>query len=169
MLKRDLTTREKGVLAAGGAILLLLLLVFGAVLPFRNHLAGLDQKLIQRQKQVRLFAEKLQEYRRLQAAARHSDRQVRAAVPLMAFVESTATQMNARDKLVALRPQPVPAGARQTGEAVEIRFERIRLDQLVRFLYTAETAGGGLATISLRTRVRFEDPALLDAVLVLAR
>jgi len=168
MLPHELTERDRRALVLAVIVILVTLVTFGLVLPYRRTLDRLEHRLAAKEQQVRQLKEKLAEFQRLRASSSRR-RSVRGKQPpsLIAFVEATAIELAAQEKLVALRPQQIPDKKDNIREAVEVKFERIRLDQLVRFLYRVETAPGRLQATRMRIRTRFDDPSLLDAVLVL--
>ncbi len=166
MLGRELNRRELFVVAAGLLTALVLLILFGAVLPWREHLNRLDRRIEARQAELRQFRQKLATWKQLRRSAARLNSASTRGTPLIGLVENMATQLGARDKLVSLRPQPLSGGK---GERVEVRFERLRLDQLGQLLYRSDTARPPLRTESLTIRPRFEDPAQLDVVLLLSR
>jgi general secretion pathway protein M len=67
-----------------------------------------------------------------------------------------------------MRPQPVAVKDEFKEESVEIKLEKIALDQLVRILYQIDTADAFLQVKNLRLKIRFDNKAQLDAVLTIS-
>lgn len=166
----DLSTRDRNVLIGGGIVVLLLVLVFGVVLPYRSALDGLDARIASRREQLRTVQQLQQLIRRQQTVSNEVEQRLARGrgVALVTVIETLAKTVAGKENLVAMRPQPVtpPQGLRQ--EQVEVKFERLRLDQLVRFLHALDGAEGALQVGSLKVRKRFDDKTLLDATLVVS-
>jgi general secretion pathway protein M len=64
-------------------------------------------------------------------------------------------------------PQPPPQENLRE-ESVEVRLEKIRLDQVVRLLYAVDTADALLQVKNLRLKTRFDDRTLFDATMTVA-
>ncbi|RMF48053.1 MAG: hypothetical protein D6751_01180 [Deltaproteobacteria bacterium] len=166
MFGRELSRREILILAGGIGLALILLFIFGGLLPWNSYLDQLDRRIEARQAQLTEFRQKLQTYRSLQRATPRQNRSTTRPAPLIGLVENLAAELGAKENLVSLRPQPLPGGG---GERVEVRFERLRLDQLGLLLFRTGNSRPPVHTESLNIRPRFEDPAQLDVVLLLSR
>ncbi len=168
-MSRELTRREQWALAIGGAAILITLVALGIVGPYRSAVDRLDRRIQASQRQMNEIEGLLQQYRQLKAQAGKIEQQAARAgdISLISFVEATAARIEARDRLVYLRPQPLKEGNELLRESVEVKLERIRLDQLVRLLHAVETSKGLLQTAQMRIKTRFDDPSQLDAVLTL--
>jgi len=168
-MSRELTRRDQWALAIGAAAVLITLVALGIIAPYRKAMARLDTRIQSSQRQMAEIETLLQKYRQLKSVAtRIEQRAARAGnISLISFVEATAARIDARDRLVYLRPQPLKSGDGLLRESVEVKLERLRLDQLVRLLYEVETSRGQLQTAQLRVKTRFDDPSQLDAVLTL--
>ncbi|PNU19831.1 hypothetical protein C2E25_10385 [Geothermobacter hydrogeniphilus] len=168
-MSRELTLRERWALAIGGVAVLLTLVTFGIIVPYRQALQRLDTRIASSQRQMNDIESLLQQYRQLKSAADRIERQAGKAgdFSLISFVETTAAGIGARDRLVYLRPQPLTGDDTLLRESVEVKLERLALDQLVRLLYAVENSRGTLQTAQLRIKTRFDDPSRLDVVLTL--
>jgi general secretion pathway protein M len=87
---------------------------------------------------------------------------------LFSFVEAITAQAATKENLVYMRPQPVSVQEDFKEESVEIKLERIRLDQLVRLLYEIDAANAYLQVKNLRIKTRFDDQSQLNAVLTIS-
>lgn len=168
-MMRELNRREQLALMIGGAVVLVTLVVLGIVTPYQNSLDAMDKRIMSRQKQAAALEEQFREYRTLKAVTSQIEQRSQQSgdLSLISFVEATAARLSASDRLVYLRPQPIKTADDMVKEAVEVKFERIRLDQLVTLLHEVETAAGLLQTTQLRIKTRFDDPSQLDTVLTL--
>ncbi len=154
----------------GGAVLLTLILIMGVIMPYRNSMALMDTKISSRQRQLEKVQDLRQEYLLLQSRLAVAEEQMSASegFSLLSFVESVTLRVASKENLVYMRPQPVSTQGELREESAEIKLEKIRLDQLVRFLYSLESAEGNLQMKNLRIKTRFEDKSLLDAVLTIS-
>ena len=162
--------REKLALAVAGGVVILTILIAGIILPYRAEMQGLDQRIASRQKQLVEVRTLVQRIKSMQGEAAAAERKLSAAAsaPLVATLEGLVAGIAGKEKLLGIRPQPVtaPAGFRQ--EKVEMQLEKVRLEQLVQLLYAIDSARSALQSDSIRMRPRFEDPALLDVILVVS-
>lgn len=166
----QINPRERLALIVGGLVVLVTLVVLGVILPYRAALDRLDTRIASRQQQAQEILELRQEYLLLQRQL--AEAETRAAksrdFSLFSFIETAAGQVAGKENLVYMRPQ---AGASQDGireEAVEVKLEKVKLDQLVRFLYAVESTDAPLQVKSLRVRTRFDDRSQLDAVMTIS-
>lgn len=168
-MMKNLSLREKQYLIGGGVILLLLLLVFGLIEPLSNMLGGMDAKLHKKQQQLEaarlVQAELLQVKMQLAQLERKLNGQQGGS--LFALVEKSSDRLGIRDNLISMRPQ---SPSRREGfrvEAVDMRLEKIRFDQLVALLKAFDSAEALLNVRQLRVKKRFDDPTLVDVSLQL--
>ncbi len=166
----QISPRERLALIVCGLVVLATVIFLGVVLPYRNAMTRLDGKIASRQKQVQQIQELRQEYLLLQQQLSKAEGRLDKArnFSLFSFVEATAARVASKENLVYMRPQ---TGSAQEGfreESVEIKLEKLHLDQLVRFLYSFESADAALQVKSLRIRTRFDDHSQLDAVMTVS-
>ena len=88
---------------------------------------------------------------------------------LIATVENASQQVGTRNQLLYVRPQPDKAREDLIEEGVEIRLEKLQLQQLVELLYQFESQKQAVKVSQLRVRTRFDNPELLDTVMTLSR
>lgn len=166
----NLSNRDRMTLAVGGSIALVLLLVFGIIAPYRDSLTRLDGRIDSRRQQLAEVEQLKLEYQSMQRQAAEVEAQLARSggFSLFSFVESAAGQIAGKENLTYMRPQP---GATQDGvreESVEIRVEKVRLEQVVRLLHAVESADALVRVKSLRLKNRFDDKSKLDAVLTIS-
>lgn len=166
----NLSNRERLTLGLGGAVAVLLLLVFGLIAPYRDSLARLDAGIDTRRRQLAQVQQLKQEYQILQRQAGEVEALLARSggFSLFSFVESAAGQIAGKENLTYMRPQPPVTHEGVREESVEIRVEKVRLEQVVRLLYAVENTDALVQVKSLRLRNRFDDKSKLDAVLTIA-
>lgn len=166
----NLSQRDRVALIVGGVFVFGTLLYIGLIAPYQEAIARLDQQITGRQRQLREVQSLQQEYRQLQrqVSAQEGRMARRPDFSLFAFVEEISLREGAKEKLVYVRPKE---GVSQEGwqqEGVEIRLEKIALNQLVQLLYQVVSADYPVQIKNLRIRTRFDDRSLLDASIELA-
>ena len=163
----NLTPRDRLALIVGGIAVIITAIVFGGILPYQASLDRLDSRITARQRQLVEVQGLRQEYMMLQRQVTEAENRLaqNRNFSLFSFIEATTAQVATRENLIYMRPQPTTTQDGLREESVEIRLERLRLDQLVRFLYSVETADAYLQVKNLRVRTRFDDRTQLDAVM----
>ena len=164
--------REKHLrpLLIGGVALLLL----SAFLLYSNHqqtLQRLERQATAARSELANFQTSLAEYRSLESKLGQVGMESPAggALNLIAAVENATQQIGARSQLLYVRPQPDKVRDDLIEEGVEIKLERLQLNQLVELLYQLESVQKGLKVSQLRVRTRFDNEAQLDVIMVLSR
>lgn len=166
----QLTPRDRVALSIGTAVVLVTALVFGVIAPYRSALSSLDTKIARRQTQVQEVANLGAEYRKLQRQLNEAEGRLsrNQNFSLFTFLEAAVGRVATKENLVYMRPQPPVSKEGYREESVEIKLEKLRLDQLVRFLYAVESAEAWLQVKNLRVRTRFDNKSLLDAVMTVS-
>jgi general secretion pathway protein M len=166
----NLSQREKIILLLGALVVLGTLLFLGVIDPYRGAMARLDSQIASRQRQVRQVQAMRDEFLALQGQKAQVDaRMTRAkSFSLFSFVENVTGQVATKENLVYMRPQPASVQEDVREESVEIKLEKIRLDQLIRLLYAIDSADAYLQVKNLRVKTRFDDHSLLDAVMTIS-
>ena len=152
-----------------GAIAILLLCGFWIYTSHQQALQRLEHKTAAAQRELQQLHESLNEYRRLASSLQQVDNDTAGNINLIAEVENATQQIGARSQLLYVRPQPDKVREDLVEEGVEIRLERLLLNQLVELLYQFETAKQRLNISQLRVRTRFDNPEQLDTVMTLSR
>ncbi len=165
-----LSRRDRLALAVGLTVAFAALLVFGIYLPYRGALAGLDDRIAARQRQLEEVRELRASYLQLQQQLGQAERRLAQGeqVSLFTFVEGLAGRYATKENLVYMRPQAPSTQGEFREESVEIKLEKIRLSQLVQLLFAIDSAPAALKAKNLRVTTRFDDRTLLDAVLTVA-
>lgn len=167
----SLSDREKVFLFAGAATLLLLILWLGVLTPYRHGMELARTRIASRQQQLQEVRQLQKEYLNLQSSLATAEKKLGGSAKgfsLFPYVEEVTNRVGVRDNLVSMRPQTPQVQGDYREESVEIRLERIDLEQLVRFLYAIDSSDASLQMKSMRLKPRFDNRAQLDAVLVIA-
>ena len=152
----------------------LTLVFLGAFLAWDGYsrmLENLDRKIAASRKDIVKFGEEVGKYRALESQLRAMSTSTRGAGAdsLISTVENAADRINARSQLLYVRPQPDKPHDGIVEEGVEIRLEKLQLDQLVELLHLFEQTGRSLRVSQLRIRTRFDNPEQLDTSMILSR
>jgi general secretion pathway protein M len=166
----QLNRREKVAVAVGVVAVLAAVLFLGIIAPYRNALTQLDGQITSRQRQIREVESMRREFLMLQQQQSTAEARLDkgGAFSLFPFVEGLVGQIAAKENLVSMRPQPPVPRETLREESVEVRLEKIRLDQVIRLLYAVDTADALLQVKNLRLRTRFDDRSLFDATMTIA-
>lgn len=166
----NLSPRDRNALLIGLAAVLIAIFYLGIVSPYQSAIARLDSQIASRQRQLQEVQVLRQRYLSLQGELTQAERRgvSNRNFSLFSFVENLTGQIASRENLVYMRPQPVAVKDEFKEESVEIKLEKIALDQLVRILYQIDTADAFLQVKNLRLKIRFDNKAQLDAVLTIS-
>jgi len=166
----QLSHREQLAVAVGSLAVLATILYLGVVTPYRDALERLDGKIAARQRQIGEVESLRQDFQALQQRQTEAETRLNKgdASSLFPFVEGLIGQVASRENLVSMRPQPPASRGDLTEESVEVRLEKIRLDQVVRFLYAVDTADALMQVKNLRLKTRFDNRTLFDATLTVS-
>ncbi len=165
-----LSPRERIALLVGGIAILSTVLYFGIISPYRTGTERLDRKIDSRQAQLQEVQSMSHQYRQLQQqmAAAQKGIDQGGAFSLFSVIEGIANRIVGRENLVYMRPQPAIDRDGFREESVEIKVERIALDQFVEMLFEIESVKAYLQVKNLRLKTRFDDRNHFDAVLTIA-
>ncbi len=167
----NLSERERIFVIGGGLAIVLVAVWLGILAPYREAVAAAESKIASRERQLNEVQRLRQEYQRLQGELAEAERQLVGkgrGFSLFSFIEDVTTRTGVRDKLVSMRPQSTATQGEYREESVEIRLEKLRLDQLVRLLHAMEAADVVLNTKTLRIKPRFDDRSQLDTVIAVS-
>ena len=166
-----LSDREKIFVFSGAGVLLLLALWLGVISPYKRGMEQTESRIVSRQGQLEEVRQLQQEYVKLQAMLASAEKNLARSsrgFSLFTFVEDVTTRIGIRDNLVSMRPQTPQVQGEYREESVEIRLEKVGLDQMVRFLYALESADTPMQMKSMRLKPRFDNRTQLDSVLIIS-
>ena len=167
MMVRRWNEQERRRLIMAAAVAGFVLLVLLLVIPYVRALGRGEER-------QRRAGELLSELRRVEVEVAELRAALRRGAggslntSATALVESSAATLGLRDRLISLRPQ-VGGEQGDISESLEVAFERVSLEELVRWLFALENASGGQQLHQLRMRKRFDDPEMFDVTLQLVR
>lgn len=166
----NLTQRERLFVLVGGLALLAVLVYLTVIEPYRQMLDHLDRQISAGRQQVADALVLKQELLQLQTELGRARNQggARKDFALIPFVENLAIRIASKENLVNMRPQPPATVEDLTEEAVNIKLEKLSLEQLVRMLHAIDSADAYLQVKNLQLKRRFEDVSLLDATMTIA-
>jgi general secretion pathway protein M len=168
---KRLSPRERNfVLAAGmvgGGVLL-----YGLVqlpLMYQDRMRSLDRLIEQKREHLVRFAKMREEHERLKARVAAVEGRIGdtpGGFSLLSHLESVADQQQVRANIVYMRPQPSVTTELYKENGVEVKLEKVALEQILRVLSTLEGTGHPLRVKSLHLKRRFAEPHLLDVTFV---
>lgn len=163
----QLNQRERIFVAVGGGLLVLALIYFAIVAPYRSSLRKLDQQIEARSAQ-------LQEVKLLQTSYLDLKQQMaqverlldnRQGFTSLTFMEGLVEQTAGRENLLSMRPQSPETRNEFIIDAVEIKLEKLTLEQVLELLVGIEEADAPMQVKNLYLKQRFDDRSLLDATM----
>lgn len=164
MISKQLSSREKVFLAGGAVALAVLVIVAGVIFPYRAAMSRMDSAIVTKQAQLEEIVQLRAKYLDLKAQASRLQRDLqrdRMPAPLT-FLEETAVSVAGRESLVLMRPLPSVVKDNMRIESVEFKMERIGLEEVLRILWTIETARSPMRVDKLFLKQRFDDATQLD-------
>ncbi len=166
----NLSQRERIILAGGALFVAITLFYLLVWTPYNAALETLDAKIRSKQKQVVEVQALQRDFQNLNTQIRQAETQLSRGTTfsLFSFIEATEAQVASKENLVYMRPQPSVDQNEFREESVEIKLEKIRLDQLVQLLYEIESANAFLKVKTLRVKTRFDNKSELDAVMTIS-
>ena len=158
----DIGVRALAVLAA--------VFYLGVVEPYQSAMERLDGQIAGRQRQLQEARDLQQEYQALERQLGDARQRLSGSgeFSLLSFVEAAVAEVAGRERLVSMKPQPPSDLDGFREDAVEIKLERVALEQMVRLLFRIDTADAYLRVKGLRLKTRFDDRTRFDAVLTVA-
>jgi len=148
------------------AVIIVLVAVWiGIWEPYRGAMDRLDRQISSRQRGLTEVQQLSQQIVALQQQLSTGAGQVDADGPLFARVEKVTVQAGVKEQLSSMRPQPTVQQGEYRQQQVELKLEKVSLQQLVRFLHALEFGRQGIQVKSMRIKRRFEDHSSLDVSL----
>jgi general secretion pathway protein M len=149
---------------AGAALLAGVGFWLGVWEPVQNHRELLDRKLKAKQAEHREIKQLAKRFRRLAGQIRgiESDIERPRNFSILSYLEGLAKRQRVQDRIVQMKPKGGEVTRYYRENAVEIKMEKVRLPELVRYLYQVENSAEMLRILQLQIRPRFDDRDLLD-------
>lgn len=168
---KKLSQREKTILIMG-LVAAIAIILYGSVLdPVLDRYTNLDRLIRQKESQhkdiLRLKGEYLflkKEYTELEKAASRT----REGFSPLTFMESVGAQAKIKDRVVSMKPIINPIGEDYRESSVEVKIERVVLEQIMKYLHIIEGSTYPLKVKTLHMKSRFDDPGLMDALVTVS-
>jgi general secretion pathway protein M len=165
---RQLSSRERVTLLAGGVVIGASLVFVLIVDPLLGALERLDRQAHRKQKELQELAVVAQEYQARQARlARVESRMPKPEqhFSLLAFLEEAATSVHVRERITGMQPQVQTLAQGYQETAVDVRLEGVQLPELLALLVAIDQAPHALQVRRLQVRPKYDNPVNLDATL----
>lgn len=159
-----LSDREKLVVGIGGACLAVLAFWLGVWEPTRAHLELQTRRVQAKRGEYREVQELGRRFENLRTRIEGIEAHLRRSrdFSILSYLEGLARRLQVQDRIVQMRPRPGEVSRYYRENSVEIRMERVRLPELVRYLYEVENSPELLRIKQIQVRPRFDDSDLLD-------
>ena len=167
MKRLALDLRDRKTLIFGG-LLLALLLVCGALITAWSALGRLDRTIASRSAALREMEPLRGEARVLLQQIRQQEEKLARgeAGSAVTVVEGLATRSAGKTNLLYLRPLASVTKDGLQLETLELKVEKLSLEQLLRLLWELEnSAAAPMRVANLNVQRRFDNHALLDVIL----
>jgi len=160
-----LSRREKTVISIGLAISVSII-IYGFILsPWIERYNNLERiikrkemqytEMVQLQKEYLRLRKKLEDLEKVASRGRHN-------FSLLAFMEGISTKAKIKDHVISMKPLTFPVGEHYRESAVQVKIERVVLEQIVEYLKLIERSPRPLRVKTLHIRNRYDEPGMLD-------
>jgi general secretion pathway protein M len=162
--------REKIFLAIGAVFILFVIIVFGLYQPYRNALARTEKKIAVKQIQVEEVRKLQAEYQTLQNRMKRAETKLvsTSGLSALALVEDIASNIGGRENLSYIRAQPPQSRGEFRIENLDVKFEKLPLQQVVRLVLGIETSTTQMQVKNLRLKQRFDNSSQLDVTMTVS-
>lgn len=159
-----LSTRERGIIAAAAAFLVGVAAWLGVWEPLNEHMNLLDRKLEAKRaehREIQTLAERFGHLKE-RIGRIEADLHRTRDFSILSYLEGLATRERVKDRIVQMKPKGGETTRFYRESAVEIKMERVRLNELGSYLFQVENSPELLRIKQLQIRPRFDDPDQLD-------
>jgi len=169
-MKMNISSRERRVLLAGGAVLALVLLILGIDAVYNSYDA-LQTSIQEARERLRTTAHLRDQYletqeRLEQIQSRLSQSQ--EGFSLMSYIEELATQEQIRGNMGGAKQKTSPLGEQYKEDSVDIELEDITLPSLVSFVHKIENSPHLLRVKRLKVKPRYDNRNLLHVTMTVS-
>ncbi len=154
-------------------ILVVFLVGFGMtewfLLPTLKRLKSMDGLIERKAKDLAEMRALQAEYRQMvgqRAKVQKALEQRGQGFTIFSFLESLAQQTEVKKNIKYMKPSTTSLNEQYNESSVEIKLEKINLDQLIRYVYRVEYAGRLLQIKRVHVRPQYTNPSLLDVTLL---
>lgn len=166
MIRRieQLEEREKIFLGVCIVFLLSVAVFSGILQPYSNALRRAERTIAVKQQQLDEVRQLQAEYQAVKDSLQRIETRLIPAngISSLALVENIANRTGSRQNLLSVRPQPPQHQGEIIIENLDVRFEKLPLQQVIRLLREIESSTAHLQVKNLQIKQRFENKAQLD-------
>lgn len=168
---RNLSGREKGIIVLG-LISAVAIIVYGSVAaPLVERYINLDRVIAQKESQYRDLIQLREEYAALKKEYTELEKaasKTKEGFSPLTFMEGVSVQAKIKDKVVSMKPMLSPVSGNFRESSIEVKIERVVLEQIMRYLHLTESSDYPLRVKTLHLKSRYDDPGLMDASVVVS-
>lgn len=161
-----LNSREKTIAVLGLMGATAIILYGSVVAPVVDRYTGLERVIRQKESQYKdilqlkgEYAVLQKEYKELEKAASRT----KEGFSPLTFMENVSVQAKIKDKVISMKPILTPMGGDYRESSIEVKIEKIVLEQIMLYLHIIESSEYPLRVKTLHLKSRFDDPGLMDA------
>lgn len=171
--RERITPRERIYLIIGGITLIGLLLYgfYSAAASYLDRMKALDRLIRQKQEALSSLNQIGREYAQIKKQFGSLDERIqkdRGQFSLLSFLESLAATAEVRSRIAYMRPQATAQVDQYRESSVEMKIEKVTLDQAIRFLSSIEQAPHVLKIKNLHMRTLYANPQFLDVTFLVS-
>ncbi len=166
----QLEKRELIMLGCGALFAIVVLLYIGIYEPYQNALTSAGKAIAAKRRQIVEVQQLQAEYFSLQEMTKNIEGQLakRSGLSALALLENIASTVGSRENLSYIRPQPAQTQGEIYIENLDIKLEKLTLQQVLQLLWNIDTAKTPMQIKNLRLKQRFDNQALTDATLTVS-
>ncbi len=168
---RRMSPRERW-MVAGAVLFVGIAVLYGFVIqPLADNGSRYESMALRKQDELTRFRALADQYRERESALLLLEERARAGGSegsLLAVMESEAKKLGPADKIASMKPFTTDLESGVVQSSVEMRVEKVDLKGLVDLLESLEQGKQSAVTSRLRIKTRFDDPALLDATVMVS-
>ncbi len=166
----QLERREKILLLVGAVFIVVVVLIYGVYDPYRNALSRAQRSIATKYQQIDQVRALQAEYLALQGQMNRAESKLvkRSGVSALAMVEDIASRIGSRENLSYIRPQPAQTQGDIHIENLDVKLERLSLQQVLQLLWGVESAKTQMQIKNLRLKQRFDNPAQTDLTMTVS-
>lgn len=170
-LFRRMSSRERWLVAGAALFVGVTVLYFFVIQPLVDNSRRYERMALSKQGELARFRTIAEQYRERESALRQLEERALAGGSegsLLAVMESEAKKLGLADKIASMKPFTTELESGVLQSSVEMRVEKVDLKGLVDLLEKLEKGKQSAVTSRLRIKTRFDDPALLDATVMVS-
>ncbi len=167
---RQLEKRELMMLSFGALFLVVVLLYIGLYEPYQMALTNADKAIASKRRQIIEVQQLQADYQQLQQQTQKIESQLtaRSSLSALALLENMASSVGSRENLSYIRPQPAQTQGDIYIENLDIKLEKLTLQQVLQLLWSIAEAKTPMQIKNVRLKKRFDDKSLTDATLTVS-